>query len=433
MNMINSLIFGNRRLARLILTQAILALLPILYPSFLAARDEGGMTLEIRPGLIATIPEDSLDDVYSVAFSSDGKLLLSGGSDDTVRIWDLEKRRLARTYRGLEYNVDAVALSPDGRLVAGGGEPSTVLFWNRSSGKVWRKLVARHRWIESIDFLSDSQQDSRQGLWRVRHDARRGRRQNARRVTRGIRRVIVSSGDDGGRETALYELPSGKLRAAWPASLAAISRDGKLVALSYDDDRLLIFNLQTMTAKAIVGAKVISAAFSPGNRILATIEDGPNDTGILRFRDLETGKVAGSLVDERYLSTVAFIDKGRKVLTVSAADYDRRETANILKTRDIFTGKIISTCGLEHAEAACFQLSSDGRTLATSSMSGTIKLWNVKDGRNLLIMTSMPSTNSDFSKEWLVYAGDGSYNASAGAMKFSRVLKRETLWSDRNK
>src|SRR5437868_1646805 len=58
--------------------------------------------------------------------SADGKILVTGSEDKTVRIWSLPDGRLLRTLRmpsapGDVGKVFAVALSPDGRLVAVGG------------------------------------------------------------------------------------------------------------------------------------------------------------------------------------------------------------------------------------------------------------------------------------------------------------------------
>lgn len=57
--------------------------------------------------------------VFSVAFSADGKLLASGGKDNTIRLWDADSGEQIQTFTGHTDGVVSVAFSPDGRTLAG--------------------------------------------------------------------------------------------------------------------------------------------------------------------------------------------------------------------------------------------------------------------------------------------------------------------------
>ena len=48
----------------------------------------------------------------ALQFSPNGKLLASGGNDNTVCVWDVEKRKLLKTLRGHAGRVRAVAFAP---------------------------------------------------------------------------------------------------------------------------------------------------------------------------------------------------------------------------------------------------------------------------------------------------------------------------------
>ena len=54
--------------------------------------------------------------VSSVAFSPDGKQVVSGSGDQTVRLWDAATGALLQTLEGHTSSVNSVAFSPDGKL-----------------------------------------------------------------------------------------------------------------------------------------------------------------------------------------------------------------------------------------------------------------------------------------------------------------------------
>jgi serine/threonine protein kinase/WD40 repeat protein len=75
------------------------------------------------------------DHVKSVVFSSDGRRLLSGSFDGTVRLWDAESGALVQTF--LQHNglVEGVALTRDGRrAVSAGWYDKTVRVWDVDTG-----------------------------------------------------------------------------------------------------------------------------------------------------------------------------------------------------------------------------------------------------------------------------------------------------------
>jgi WD40 repeat protein len=73
-----------------------------------------------------------------VAFSPDGKLLASGGRDNTVRLWHVASGKQKGALKGHRDDVKSLAFSPDGRLVAaGGGEDDNVVrLWDMAARKV---------------------------------------------------------------------------------------------------------------------------------------------------------------------------------------------------------------------------------------------------------------------------------------------------------
>ena len=70
-----------------------------------------------------------------MAFSPDGRRIVSGGFDKTVRIWDAGTgQQIGAPLTGHTKTVESVAFSPDGRRIASGGD-KTVRIWDAGTGQ----------------------------------------------------------------------------------------------------------------------------------------------------------------------------------------------------------------------------------------------------------------------------------------------------------
>ncbi|MHC5822696.1 MAG: WD40 repeat domain-containing protein, partial [Nostoc sp.] len=97
------------------------------------------------------------DDVNSVAISADGQTIVSGGTDGTVRLWNLQGLPLAEPLRGHEDNVNSVAISADGQTIVSGGGDGTVRLWNRQGLPLAEPLRGHQDYVNSVAISADGQ------------------------------------------------------------------------------------------------------------------------------------------------------------------------------------------------------------------------------------------------------------------------------------
>lgn len=74
--------------------------------------------------------------VCSVAHSPDGRYIVSGSEDTTVRVWDAATReQVGEPLQGHTAWVNSVAYSPDGRYIVSGSFDETVRVWDATGSR----------------------------------------------------------------------------------------------------------------------------------------------------------------------------------------------------------------------------------------------------------------------------------------------------------
>lgn len=236
--------------------------------------------------------------VSSAAFSPDGKRIVSGSFDNTTRIWDVASGKQQAVLRGLMFAgfVRSVAFSPDGNFVCASEWNtqqwiiSSICIWDAATGKEKAALVTPHRGqVTSVVFTPD------------------GKRIVSCSFDRTIR---IWDWATGNKQAVLIGHENG-------VQSVAVSPDGKrIVSCSYDKT-IRIWDTATGKEQAVLkghSGAVYSVAFSPdGMRIVS----GSSDRTI-RIWDTTTGKNQAVLrghSDE--VASVAFSPNGKRILSGS--------------------------------------------------------------------------------------------------------------------
>ena len=99
--------------------------------------------------------EGHSDYVTSVCWSTDGKYLASGSSDNTLIIWDANSGQKLKTLEGHSYSVSSVSWSPDGRYFASESADESIIIWDTESGQRLKTLKGHSSGVLSVSWSPD--------------------------------------------------------------------------------------------------------------------------------------------------------------------------------------------------------------------------------------------------------------------------------------
>ena len=80
--------------------------------------------------------------VSKVSFSRDGKLLATGGTDNTIKIWDVATRNELRMLSGHTASIESIDFSPDNRLIASASDDGSTFLWDTRTGEQLLTMIS---------------------------------------------------------------------------------------------------------------------------------------------------------------------------------------------------------------------------------------------------------------------------------------------------
>src|SRR5207248_2110258 len=112
----------------------------------------GGWVTQFHP-LRAVLQHDGV--VRAVAFSPDGRTIVTGSNDGTARLWVVGTSRAAGEPLRHDGPVRAVAFSPDGRTLATGSDDSTARLWQAATGRPVGEVLRHQGEVQAVVFSPD--------------------------------------------------------------------------------------------------------------------------------------------------------------------------------------------------------------------------------------------------------------------------------------
>jgi WD40 repeat protein/serine/threonine protein kinase len=289
-----------------------------------------------------------LGEVSSVAFSPDGRRIVTGSYDGTAKVWEADSGKELLTLKGHMGAVRSVAFSPDGQRIVTASEDETAKLWEAAKGHDPLTLKGHTSWLTAVAFSADGY------------------------------RIVTGSGD---KTAKVWEAASGRelltLRGhnGWIESVA-FSPDGqRIVTGSYDETAKVWEARSGRPLLALKGhsAGIWSVAFSPdGQRVVtgsgdqtAKVWEAESGTDLLTLKGHTSA-----------ITSVAFSADGYRIVT-GGGD----QTA---KVWEVVSGLELFTLKGHNGPLRSVAFSPDGQRILTGSLDQTAKVWDAADDRQLL-------------------------------------------------
>ena len=281
------------------------------------------------------------DKITSVALSLDGRLAVSAGKDETIRLWNTQTGQCAKVLTGHQDWIRDIALTWDGRYLLSGSWDTTVRVWNTGVGKCVRILNDRIRSISRVAF----------------HPLGK------------ITAIATAAGS-----VLLWDVAADRVVGNWSAHQGGVNsisfnRDGRYLITGGDDAAICIWETasQQLIRKLVRGKLPMTAA-----KISANLDGciSASKEGVIEVRHLHkqvrpvllSGHVAEitgleTIVDDRFFITAS-----------------RDQTVKIWNSTN---GSLQKTLSGHSGPITGLATDFSGRRLLTGSEDGTVRFWEL--------------------------------------------------------
>jgi WD40 repeat protein len=281
--------------------------------------------------------------VSAVAFSKDGKVLVSASQDGTLRLWPTEGPGEPEVLQPNLKEMTAMAVSADGRYLTAGGASGKIKLWKWGQWTEWIEVAGAGPRVTALALSPD-----------------------------GTLLATVSDGPAEEHSINLYTTIDGKQTRAWPAHKGPI----EVLTFSTDGDRLASSGGKDVKLWDIASRRLV---FEHGNfgdfRAVALSPDGKQLFAGLAGQagyvfDLETKKeVRHFLGWSDYFSAAVYRPDGKRLVVGT--------DLGMVQVWDIPGQLLLSAAGHHHYIRA-LALAPDGRTILTAGDDYTLRRWDLQ-------------------------------------------------------
>jgi RNA polymerase sigma factor (sigma-70 family) len=302
--------------------------------------------------------EKHTDSVTALALSSNGKLLASAGSDKIIRVWDTETRGLLHEFQqGPRVYVPSVSFSPDGKFLASAGYEEQCIVWDLVTGKAAYKLDTDNKPVTKAVFAPN-------GKW-----------------------LAAGCGDT----IRLYEPSTGKEIRRWQAQdtyihTLAVSSDSKMIAANSSwHCGARIWDAETgKETPSFEGLRSMIGQVQLSHDGKSLFGLGLMDRRVIRW-NVETADAVETVpMSAAAIGTVNVLPPGRATLS-PGGDFLAWASENDVKTIHLMDLKTHQdACEPLKIESAPYAMrfSPDGKTLAFGCDEGLLYIWKWQTERN---------------------------------------------------
>jgi WD40 repeat protein len=328
------------------------------------------------------------DRVKAVDYSPDGRSVLTGSGDSTVRLWDIQTGQEIQRFSGDMQDINSAVFSPDGHsILVGSRHDHTVRLWDVASGSELSRFTEGNGGGFSLDgqrifLFSENNENSvimdlasGEILHTIPGPQRWRRPESTGYSPDGSLFVDVPLDDDIG---FIRQVDTGEDILNFPVSDAfenfAFSSDNRYFAITTEPGAVDLWHLQTgelmHTLPADQADEVISLAFSRDNQFIVT---GGSDTSV-HVWEIQTGREIHRFRGHGLpVRNVDFSPDGRWILSGS---FDQRALL-----WDLYPAAPLAYLDEENYALYSAVLSPDGSRIVTTRDDGTIMLWDMNTNR----------------------------------------------------
>jgi WD40 repeat protein len=386
-------------------------------------------------GLIMTLRSNA-GFITALAVSTDGKLAVLGSFDGALRIWDLIRGKETKSLMYYDCWLSSAAIAANKKLVVSGYKDGTIKVWDLENGKELKTLLGHSFSINTIALSRDGKlavSGDYSGIFKV-WDLAIGKeiktfQHNAHGCTFAVTAdcdKIVQGSIEG--TLKIWDLNSAIEPTYYEGEgcegirAVAVTADGKLAISGYRDGMVKVRDLQNGKELCELSGHNVSI------NAVAITEDGTfalsaSCDDLLKIWDLENARELPSLTGHtRCINSIALTVDGKLALTCSidgiikiwnlekineyktfpgSVGWDAKAVTNDGKLEvSASSGRTLKVYDNENKREIrelkghdnwvyAVAINSDRETIVSWSEDGTIKVWDIKSGKELKTLNSL--------------------------------------------